>query len=46
MMQEVRKRKPLRRFRATTKRVLNAWRTDLWLPRGRGREWDGLGIWG
>ena len=22
------------------------WRTDLWLPRGRGREWDGLGIWG
>ena len=19
---------------------------DLWLPRGRGREWDGLGIWG
>ena len=24
------------------------WRTDLWLPRGRGRgkEWDGLGVWG
>ena len=21
-------------------------RTDLWLPRGRGREWDGLGVWG
>ena len=20
--------------------------TDLWLPRGKGREWDGLGIWG
>ena len=20
------------------------WRTDLCLPRGRGREWDGLGI--
>ena len=20
------------------------WRTDLWLPRGRGREWEGLGI--
>ena len=19
------------------------WRTDLWLPKGRGREWDGLG---
>ena len=22
------------------------WRTDLWLPRGRGRKWDGLGDWG
>ena len=22
------------------------WRTDLWLPRGRGRECDGLGVWG
>ena len=22
------------------------WRTDLWLLRGKGREWDGLGIWG
>ena len=22
------------------------WRTDLWLPRGREREWDGLGVWG
>ena len=22
------------------------WRTDLWLPKGRKREWDGLGIWG
>ena len=21
------------------------WRTDLWLPRGREREWDGLGVW-
>ena len=21
------------------------WRTALWLPRGRGREWDGLGVW-
>ena len=20
------------------------WRTDLWLPRGRRREWDGLGV--
>ena len=20
------------------------WRTDLWLPRGRGKEWDGLGV--
>ena len=26
----------------------NSWtqRTDLWLQRGRGREWDGLGVWG
>ena len=28
----------------------NSWtrKTDLWLPRGkgRGREWDGLGAWG
>ena len=22
------------------------WRIDLWLPRGRGREWDRFGIWG
>ena len=22
------------------------WRIDLWLPRGRGREWDGLGTLG
>ena len=22
------------------------WRIDLWLPRGRGREWDGWGAWG
>ena len=22
------------------------WRRDLWLPRGREREWDGLGVWG
>ena len=22
------------------------WRTDLWLPRGRRREWEGLGVWG
>ena len=22
------------------------WRTDLWLPRGRRREWNGLGVWG
>ena len=21
------------------------WSTDLWLPRGREREWDGLGVW-
>ena len=20
------------------------WRTDLWLPRGRRKEWDGLGV--
>ena len=28
------------------KRKSWTWRTDLWLPRGKGREWDGLGIWG
>ena len=22
------------------------WRIDLWLPRGSGKEWDGLGVWG
>ena len=22
------------------------WRIDLWLPRGRGRRWEGLGAWG
>ena len=21
-------------------------RIDLWLPRGKGWEWDGLGVWG
>ena len=25
---------------------LRTWRTDLWLPRRKGREWDGLGVWG
>ena len=24
---------------------LTTWRTDLWLPSGRGREWDRLGVW-
>ena len=27
------------------KRNSRTWRTDLWLPKGRGREWDGLGVW-
>ena len=22
------------------------WSTHLWLIRGRGREWDGFGVWG
>ena len=22
------------------------WRTDLWLPRGKRREWDGWEVWG
>ena len=22
------------------------WRTDLWLPGGGERKWDGLGVWG
>ena len=22
------------------------WRTDLWLPKGREREWNELGVWG
>ena len=21
-------------------------RTDLWMPKGREKEWDGLGVWG
>ena len=25
---------------------LQTQRTDLWLTRERGREWDGLGVWG
>ena len=25
---------------------LRTWKIALWLPRGRGREWGGLGIWG
>jgi len=30
----------------STEKKLMAWRIDLWLPRGRGREWDELGVWG
>ena len=28
--------------------VTNSWtqRTNVWLPRGSGGEWDGLGVWG
>ena len=28
--------------------ILYSWtlRTDLWLPRGRGRAWEGLEVWG
>ena len=22
------------------------WKTDLWLSRGMGKEWDGLRVWG
>ena len=29
-----------------TETVSQTWRTDLWLPRGRGREWGGRGVWG
>ena len=29
-----------------TETDLQAWTADLWLPRGTGREWDGLGVWG
>ena len=28
------------------KETHGTWRTDFWLPRGKGREWDGLGVWG
>ena len=27
------------------KQTHKMWRTDLWLPRGKRREWDGLGVW-
>ena len=28
------------------KRKSWTWRVDLWLPGGKGREWDGWGAWG
>ena len=28
-----------------TETDFQTWRADLWLPRGRGREWDELGVW-
>ena len=28
------------------KRKSWTWRIDLWLPRGKGREWEGLEAWG
>ena len=30
---------------STDKKIVDLER-DLWLPRGRGRVWEGLGIWG
>ena len=27
----------------STEKKIMAWRIDLWLPRGKGKEWDGLG---
>ena len=30
----------------TTEKKIMDLRIDLWLSRGRGREWDGLGAWG
>jgi len=30
---------------STQKKIMD-WRIDLWLPRGRRREWDRLGVWG
>ena len=27
------------------KRKSWTWKTDLWLPDGRGREWEGSGAW-
>jgi len=29
-----------------TKQKQTQGRTDLWLPRGRGKKWDGQGVWG
>ena len=25
--------------------ISGTWRTDLWSPRGRRREWEGRGVW-
>ena len=33
-------------YRKETNSWTWTWRTDLWLPRGKGIEWDGLGVWG
>ena len=31
---------------STEQKETHRWRTNLWLPRGREREQDGLGVWG
>ena len=30
---------------STEQKQTHTWRADLWLPRGRERDWDGLGVW-
>ena len=38
--------KLLKKKKSRTETDSQTWRTALWLPRGRGREWDELGVWG
>ena len=44
--QKKKKKKMAQMNSSTEQKQTQTWRTDLWLPRGRGEEVDGLEVWG